>query len=237
MQNTALSIIIPAYNEAERIRPTIEAYCSFFEKIYGSNFELLTVLNGCVDNTRTVIESIAQKHQQLQFIEFEDRLGKGGAIWEGLQAAKGKVLAFVDADNMVGPDETVKLIEALKDHDIAIANRFSPDSKILENQSFGRKLSSKLVRLWVKLMIGLPFSDTQCGAKALRLDVWKRISPQIRERGWVFDLDFLNAAVRNEFSVGEIPVHWKHIAEGSKVRVIDAGKEVFFGSIRIRRRR
>ena len=109
--------------------------------------------------------------------------------------------------------------------------------KQISNIFAERKLSSKLVRLWVKLMIGLPFSDTQCGAKALRLDVWKRISPQIRERGWVFDLDFLNAAVRNEFSVGEIPVHWKHIAEGSKVRVIDAGKEVFFGSIRIRRRR
>lgn len=237
MQNSALSIIIPAYNEAERIRPTLEAYCSFFEKIYGSDFELLAVLNGCVDNTRTVIESIAKHYQQLKFIEFEDRLGKGGALWEGLQAAKGKILAFVDADNMVGPAETIKLIEALKNHDIAIANRFSPDSETLEEQSFGRRLSSNLVRLWVKLLIGLPFRDTQCGAKALHLDAWRLISPQIQERGWIFDLDFLSAALRNKLTVEEVPVRWQHISEGSKIRVIDAGKEVFFGSIRIRRRR
>lgn len=236
MANPSLSIVIPAYNEAERIRPTLEEYCSFFKESHGEDFEVVVVLNGCVDNTREVVESVAAQYPQVRLLEFTEPLGKGGAIWEGLQDAKGDKLAFVDADNMVRPPEAAKLITALDDYDVAIANRFGAGSQT-GGQSLGRRVSSRLVRLWVRVLLRMPFQDTQCGAKALRADAWRTVAPLIHERGWTFDLDMLNATLRQKLSVTEVPVAWQHVEEGSKVRALDAGKEMLFASFRIRRRR
>jgi dolichyl-phosphate beta-glucosyltransferase len=234
--NPSLSIVIPAYNEAERIRPTLEEYCAFFTASHGDAFEVIVVLNGCVDNTRAVVESVAAQYPQVRLMEFAEPLGKGGAIHEGMQDAKGGKLAFVDADNMVRPPETDKLITALDDYDVAIANRFGPGSQA-GGQSLGRRVSSKLVRLWVRLLLRMPFQDTQCGAKALRADAWRTVAPLIHERGWTFDLDMLNATWRQKLTVTEVPVAWQHMGEGSKVRALDAGTEMLFASFRIRRKR
>ena len=235
--NPSLSIVIPAYNEAERIRPTLEEYCAFFKESHGDTFEVVVVLNGCVDNTREVVESVATQYPQVRLLEFAEPLGKGGAIYEGMQNAKGEKLAFVDADNMVRPPETAKLIEALVGYSVAIANRFGVGSQNVGAQSLRRRLSSKLVRLWVRLLLNLPFQDTQCGAKAMRAEAWQTVAPHIHERGWTFDLDMLNAAVQRKLTVTEVPVAWQHIEEGSKVRALDAGSELLFASFRIRRRR
>jgi dolichyl-phosphate beta-glucosyltransferase len=235
--NPSLSIVIPAYNEAERIRPTLEEYCAFFSASHGDAFEVVVVLNGCVDNTREVVEGVASQYPQVRLLEFTEPLGKGGAIYEGLQEAKGDKLAFVDADNMVRPPETAKLIDALDGYDVAIANRFGAGSQTVGGQSLGRRVSSKLVRLWVRVLLRMPFQDTQCGAKAVRNDAWQAVAPNIHERGWTFDLDMLNTALRQKLSITEVPVAWQHIEEGSKVRALDAGSELLFASFRIRRRK
>ena len=215
-----LSIIMPAYNEGARITPAICEYLDHFNHAYGDRFEIIVVLNGCRDNTREVVEQTAQANQSgasVRIIEFAEPLGKGGAIWEGLALAHGKKLAFVDADNMVRAPEAEKLIRALDTHDVAIANRFAGVEEGGVSQPAVRRAISIGSRLWVKWFLGLPYEDTQCGAKAFRTVAWRHIAPEIRERGWAFDIDVLAHVRRLDLSVAEVPVRWRHVTEGSKV--------------------
>ncbi len=230
-----LTIIIPAYNEQDRIRPTLEEYAAVFRASRTPSFELLVVLNGCRDNTRAVVDSVAAGMRELRIVEFQERLGKGGAIHKGLDLADGRLLAYVDADNMVRAKETVRLIEALHDYSIAIADRFR-GVRTDGAQPLLRHIISLGSRLWVRRYLQLPYSDTQCGAKAFRAEAWRAIAPSIREHGWAFDLDVLAHARRLGLSVAEIPVHWQHIAEGSKVQAWRDVPATLLSTLRIKRR-
>ena len=230
-----LSIVVPAYNEEDRIRPTLEEYAAHFAPIYGDGFEIVVVLNGCRDDTRGVVEAVARDAPQVRLIEFARPTGKGGAIWEGFATARGRLLAFVDADNMVRAPETEKLVRALDTHDVAIADRFSAVGNEAA-QPLARKLIGSVSRLWVRWFLGLPYSDTQCGAKAFRATAWRAIAPSVVEHGWAFDLDVLAHVRRLGFSVAEIPVRWHHVTEGSKLRPWKDVPLTYLATFGIRRR-
>jgi glycosyltransferase involved in cell wall biosynthesis len=231
-----LSIVMPAFNEGRRIAPTIREYLAHFKPIYGEGFEIVVVLNGCHDDTRQVVEYEASGSQAVRIIEFMRPLGKGGAIWEGLAVAHGRKLAFVDADNMVRAPEAEKLVRALDTHDVAIANRFDGVEEGGVSQPPLRRLITKASRLWTRQFLGLPYKDTQCGAKAFRSVAWRRIAQQVQERGWAFDLDVLAHVQRMGYSVAEVPVRWKHVIEGSKIRPWRDVPRTLLATIAIRRR-
>ncbi|MDA1035917.1 MAG: glycosyltransferase [Chloroflexi bacterium] len=231
-----LSIVMPAYNEEGRIGPTLREYVEHFRRLYNDAFEIVVVLNGCVDDTRGVVEAEAQAAPEIRIIEFQQPMGKGGAIWEGLAVAHGEKVGFVDADNMVRAPEAEKLIRALDSADIAIANRFAGAEEDGRSQPPLRKLISQGSRLWVRYFLGLPYSDTQCGAKAFRTAAWRLIAPKVRERGWAFDLDVLAQARQLDLKVAEVPVRWKHIVEGSKVRPWKDVPQTLWATLSIRRR-
>ena len=228
-----LSIVIPAYNEQERIRPTLEEYVEHFRGWYDGDFEVVVVLNGCRDNTRGVVEEVAASAPEVRLAEFAAPLGKGGALREGLALAEGSLLMFVDADNMVRAPEAAKLVDALETHDLAIGDRFH-DEEENGSQPRMRRIVSKASRLWVRRFLGLRFSDTQCGAKAMRTEAWRTIAPHIRENGWAFDFDLLAHAGRLGCSVAELPVRWQHIEEGSKVQPWRDAPATFLATFRIR---
>ena len=230
-----LSIVVPAYNEEKRIRPTLEEYAAHFAPIYGDGFEIVVVLNGCRDDTRGVVESVARDAPRVRLIEFVRPMGKGGAIWEGFASARGRRLAFVDADNMVRAPEAEKLVRALDTHDVAIADRFS-GSGDEGDQPLARRLIGLASRLWVRWFLGLPYSDTQCGAKAFRAAAWRAVAPSIVEHGWAFDLDALAHVHRLGFSVAEVQVRWHHVSEGSKLRPWKDLPQTYLATFGIRRR-
>ncbi len=231
-----LSVVIPAYNEAGRIRRTLEEYARHFAALYADAFEVIVVLNGCTDDTRSVVESVTQEAPQVRLVEFPERLGKGGAIREGFAVARGRRIVFVDADNMVRAPEAEKLVRALDQHDAAIASRFGPGQEGERNQPLPRRLLSRGLRVWVRRFLGLPFRDTLCGAKAFRSEAWRAVAPHVRERGWAFDIDVLAAAKRLGLSVAEVPVEWLHVAEGSKLQPWKAIPEMLLATLRIRLR-
>ncbi len=214
-----LTIVIPAYNEERRIGSTLEAYAKFFSAIYGNTYIILVVLNGCVDGTEDEVDKLRAVYPQINHVVFPNKLGKGGALIEGLKLATGNVVCFVDADNMVEPSETVKLVDAIKTTDVAIGSRWHEASRSRSHRPLQRRVLSLVVRFLVRYMLRLNYVDTQCGAKAIRGDALKLIVRDLSERGWTFDLDFLVNANRYGLSVKEIPVQWRHVELDSKVRI------------------
>ena len=136
--------------------------------------------------------------------------------------------------NMVRAPEAAKLVRALESHDVAIADRFAGVDEGGASQPPLRKLISKGSRLWVRWFLGLPFADTQCGAKAFRTAAWRRVAPRVTERGWAFDLDVLAHVQAMDLSVAEVPVRWRHIVEGSKIRPWRDVPSTLLATLRIR---
>jgi glycosyltransferase involved in cell wall biosynthesis len=191
---------------------------------------LLVVLNGCTDGTAEVVEAQRRLCPQVRSLVYPQPLGKGGAVLEGLCDARGARIAVVDADNMVGPEETARLVDALDGSDIAIGWRRSGSSR----QPLLRRLASLLVRLWTRWFLGLPYHDTQCGAKALRGEAAALLAPRLRERGWALDVEMLVAARCLGLRVVELPVAWNHVREGSKLHLLGAGWEFLCATWRLR---
>ena len=131
-----LSVIIPAYNEENRIKETLISYLNFLKK-KDIKFEVLVVLNGCVDNTLKVVKSINSKN--LRYKDYKEKLGKGGAILEGFKLAKGDYVGYVDADNATKADQMYSLFENIGNYDCVIGSRWMKGSKIKKQPFIDRK--------------------------------------------------------------------------------------------------
>lgn len=232
-----ISIIIPAYNEEMRIGHTLSDYAAEFAPKYKDQWELLVVLNGCTDGTEDVVVAAGRDCPAIRPLVFEQKLGKGGAILKGLDAAEGDMVAFVDADNMVGPQETAKLFDALATNDVAIGWRRPDLTLATERQPLVRRLASLVLPLWARLFLRLPFHDPQCGAKAMSNTTSTAMLPLLQEQGWALDLAMLMAARDLGLRVSEVPVSWLHVAEGSKVHMRQASWEVFLATWRLKFKR
>lgn len=107
-----LSIIIPARNEEKRLLPTLEAYYSYYTGT-GQKFEIIIVCNDCSDNTVTVASNFSLTHKNTRVVYYPEKIGKGGAIKEGMKISNGKTILFVDADNSTVPRESYKLVRSV----------------------------------------------------------------------------------------------------------------------------
>ncbi|MDE2900280.1 MAG: glycosyltransferase [Chloroflexota bacterium] len=232
-----VSIVIPAHNEESRIGPTLRAYAAEYHPVWGERWELIVVLNACTDGTQRVVDEASAECPAVRWIAEDDVLGKGAAIRAGLREATGAHIAFVDADNMVAPGETRKLLDALEAHDVAVGWRRHDLALAPSSRSLPRRAVSGLSPMWSRLFLALGVHDPQCGAKALRREALDAMLPSLTENGWALDLEMLVAARRLGLSVTEAPVAWRHVPEGSKVRLTSAALEVFRATWRLRFRR
>lgn len=223
---------MPAFNEEDRIEKTLNEYAEHLASTYGESAEIIIVLNGCTDRTGDVVKTISNIRSTVRVLEFPEPLGKGGAVWEGLALARGRMMMYVDADNMVRFPEAQLLVNALANSDIAIGDRFTVQQKH-KSQPIIRRIISGAARLWIHHFLRLPYRDPQCGAKAFRFEAWQRLAPLVREKGWAFDMDVLCHARSQEMIVEEIPVRWTHVVEGSKVRAWKDVPQTLLATVRI----
>ena len=184
-----LSIIIPAHNEAFRIGSTLESYVSYFSS-RGESFEIIMVVNGCSDNTGEIVSQYSKKFGQIRMHSITGK-GKGRAIKAGFTVATGDLLAFTDADGATGPEELGKLITHMGQYDGVIASRWLPQSVIFPGQSLPRVIASRSWNLLVRMVLGLPFKDTQCGAKVFTRTAISTVMHDLTVHGFAFDVEFL----------------------------------------------
>jgi len=228
-----LSIIIPAHNEEHRLPPVLRRYAEYFFQSLENNFEIIVVANGSTDNTAGVARDIAKEYPQIKVIEETGRIGKGGAVILGAKAAQGEWIGFVDADGATAAEEFERLFRCAAAADGVIASRWKRGAKVNVPQRGLRLLSSRLFNGLIRMVLGLRYEDTQCGAKIFKAKAWRTILPNIGTTRFAFDVDLLFQLKRHGFQVLEEPTVWNDV-EGSKVQVFNTSVEMFLAVIRMR---
>lgn len=215
-----ISIIIPAYNEENRIEKTIRAYHQFFsdkQQSISLGFELVVVLNGCKDNTLNVVERVKDDLASGIIIINSLQAGKGLAIKIGFADAltrENDLIGFVDADMATAPQAFYNLMMNIKNADGIIASRYMPGSKITPERPAYKRWGSRIIyEPYVWLLFGLSYYDYQCGAKLFKRAVIERITPELTVAQWAFDVELLYLCKKNGFTVKESPTVWHDQAD------------------------
>ncbi len=209
---TNLTIVFPCFNEAERLPRTLTTYLARLPAD-PRQVELLVVDDGSTDHTLTVADQVATTDQRVRVIRTQPNHGKGFAVRTGMLAAEGDLIVFTDADGSYGPDDVSRIVEALAHAPVAIGARHPDDTGPTV-----RQLASRVFNLAMRLLLGLPFSDTQCGLKGFRRDAAEALFRRARVDGFAFDAEALLVARRLAIEVVEVPVRAEE-RQGSKVRL------------------
>lgn len=220
-----VSLVIPAHNEERRLYGTLVTYGEKMREQFGEDYEVVVVVNGCSDGTAGVAKAAAVENPRVRVVEIEEAVGKGGAVLEGMRRAEGGVVAFADADGATAPESLVMLFEELDRSDVAIGSRRMTESKITQPQTPTRRLLGFVFARTAGFLFGMPFKDTQCGAKAMRAEAARRLCEVVSETRWTFDLDLLLCARRLGLEISEHPVVWED-KKGSCLRTTSTAWEV-----------
>jgi glycosyltransferase involved in cell wall biosynthesis len=215
----AFSLVIPAFNEANRIDQTLTDVVAYLRAV-SSDSELIVVDDGSTDGTGEIAQRIFAQAPDIQtrLIQRSPNHGKGSAVRIGLQAATRPVALFSDADLSTPIEEAPKLLDPIfrGELDVAFGSRALDRRLIGNRQAWYREQGGRVFNLLVRLATGLPYWDTQCGFKAFHLEAFRPVLEQARSDGFGFDVEFLYLARKAGLRLREIPVRWNH-CEGSKV--------------------
>jgi glycosyltransferase involved in cell wall biosynthesis len=213
----SLLLLIPAYNEEARIEPVLRSYADFFAQNYSGKFQLVVVLNGCRDNTLSVVQRVAKDFSTVSWLDFPAPIGKGGALIEGLKLAKqGDLIGYVDADGATGPKAFLALLTHIQEADCVIGSRWLPGSVLHQAQPTLRRFASRCFHAVVEVFFWLHVKDTQCPCKLMRSEAVKEIYSTLCIADLAFDVNLLVSLKRAGFKISEVPIEWTDIA-GSKV--------------------
>jgi dolichyl-phosphate beta-glucosyltransferase len=213
----SVSVVIPAYNEGERIESTLGKLIEHLEKNF-PRFEIIVVDDGSVDDTGDKVKRIAETNRHIELVSYFPNRGKGFAVRQGMLRANNDAALFTDAD-LSTPVEEIEMAlgELARGFPVVIASRRHPDSTIISHQSRARELIGRIFNALVRLMLGLPYKDTQCGFKCFTRSAAKEIFGRARIDTFSFDVEVLLIAGALGYAIKEIPVRWTN-APGSKVR-------------------
>ena len=227
-----ISIVIPSYNEELRLPATLERIAGYLPSL-GGDTEILVVDDGSKDRTAEVAESFRKKLPNLRVISNGVNRGKGFSVGHGMREARGRAVLFTDADLSAPIEEAPKLLEALKTYDVAIGSRALDRSLITVHESRFREFAGIVFNAIVRLILRLPFVDTQCGFKAFRRERCKIIFEQQRIERFGFDPELLYLARHHGLRTVEIPVRWGH-SPATKVNMLRDSIQMFFDIFTIR---
>lgn len=232
-----VSIVIPAYNEEERLGATVREVLKYIAET-GSSAEVIVVDDGSSDVTTKVAEDAFNERPEVpgRVIRYAKNRGKGYAVKTGLLAAEGKIALFSDADLSTPIEEMPKLIDPIKagEFDVTFGSRALDRSLIGTHQPWRREQGGKVFNLVVRLMTGMPFWDTQCGFKAFDLDKFRPLLDVMQIERFGFDVEFLYVARLRGLRLKEIAVRWNN-DDRSKVNVLRDSVRMFDEVRQIRR--
>ena len=223
-----IDLVIPAHNEERRIDRTLRAYRA---GVRDPSTRILVALDCCTDRTAEVVDAHAQIDSRIEVFRYP-KLGKGGVLMESFRKCDADLIGFVDADCATPPAEFLRLVHLACRADGAIATRSHPASVLPVQRSLGRRIDSWVFSALMRALFGLPFSDTQCGAKVLRRSVVQDVVPLLSSRDFLFDVDLLVTANRLGYRIVEVPTVWCDQA-GSHLSATGDARRMVLSSMRL----
>lgn len=203
-----LSVVIPSYNEAERIAPTI-TYTHEFLKKQGYDFEILVVVDGAKDTTAAVVAGLQPEMPELRLINNPQNHGKGYVVRQGMLEATGDIRLFMDADNSTKVDHITEFMQHFdQGADIVVGSRRIAGANIAVHQGFVRDFLGGVFRLIVHTIVPLGVTDSQCGFKAFTASAAEQVFPKQTINRWAFDVEILAIARRLRLRIKEAPITW-----------------------------
>jgi len=227
------SIVIPAYNEAARIAPTLEKILAYAAH-QGWLTEVIVVNDGSRDHTSEIVREWTRRNPAVKLIENPGNRGKGYSVRNGMLHAQGDLLLFTDADLSSPIYEAGKLFAALENGaDVAIGSRWVNTALQTERQPLHRQLVGRIFNLLLRITLSLKYKDTQCGFKAFTSRAAAALFSRQRIERWGFDPELLFLANQLGFKVAEVPVEWAH-DHRSKINPLRDGTKMFAEMLKIR---
>lgn len=238
MTNSFLSIIIPAYNEENRIIHSLNKLDKFIIE-NNLNCEIILIDDGSTDKTNQIVRGFFSNHNLNNYcfslIENKINKGKGFSVRKGLEKASGQFVLFTDADFSTPIEESKKMIDILKNgYDIVIGSRALKDSKLLKKQNIIRIYMGKFFNFIVRKITRLEFKDTQCGFKIFTKEAKKLLLPYLRIDDFSFDVEILYIAKKLNLKIKEIPISWINSPD-SKVKIFSDSIKMFLNLVNIRK--
>lgn len=224
------SVIIPAHNEQDRIERTLREYAAEF-----ADSEIIVVLNACSDRTKDAVHTVRADYENVEYVEIDYPVGKGGAVRAGFLVARSPLVGFVDADGSTPASEMRRLFERLAETDAVVGSRWIPGARVTVAQPFKRRLASRAFNGLVRLFFDLQMRDTQCGAKVFRAECLQRVMQSVETSNFAFDVDLLVALKRAGFRIREEPTVWND-RSGTRVNLLSASALMLSAIVRLRLR-
>jgi dolichyl-phosphate beta-glucosyltransferase len=230
-----LSVIIPAYDEAGRIGPTLSRIHEYLAGT-GLDHEIIVVDDGSQDQTREVVRRAASDIPTLRIIENGVNRGKGYSVKRGFLESSGELALFSDADLSTPIEELGRFLpEMEKGADAVIGSRALRDSDIIKRQPLHRMLMGKTFNKIVRILAVRGIVDTQCGFKLFRRAAFRPIFKAQRVERFAFDVELLFLADKKGLNVKELPVRWIN-SPLSKVHILRDSSRMLMDVIGIRLR-
>ena len=230
-----LTIVLPAFNEAERIEPALDELFGYLRRRsmeardgapgaanLPAEIDVLVVDDGSTDETVALVERRDEATRPVDSLRLGvlrvPHGGKGAAVRAGLLAATGDVVVFADADMATPPDQLPLVVTALKDHDVALGSRIQPDgSDMRATQPGYRRLLGKAFHVLASLWVVGPVQDTQCGFKGFRRQAAHDLAARQKVTSIVFDVELIYLARRRGYRIAIVPIRWFD-KRGSRMR-------------------
>jgi dolichyl-phosphate beta-glucosyltransferase len=212
-----LSVLIPAFNEAGRIGPTLSRLIATLDPL-PLRWEIVVGDDGSIDDTAAIVDAAAAREPRIRCLRLPHR-GKGATVREGLLAAGGRLRFLCDADLSMPPGEIVRFLAAVPSRcDIGIGSREGPGAKRV-GEPLHRHLLGRVFNTLVRALVLPGIQDTQCGFKLFTAEAVAAVLPTTTIDGWSFDVELLAGARAQGWRICEVPIEW-HYGQASKLRVL-----------------
>ncbi len=221
-----LSVVIPAYNEEQRIGETLEKISYFLDTVF-KDYEIIVVDDCSEDKTRKIVLEHQKKDKNIRLLLNAKNKGKGYSVKKGVLNAKYDLILFSDADLATPIEEIAKFMHFMKlGYDVVIASRNMKKSNIVIKQPIYRQMLGKSFPLLVNFVLLPGIKDTQCGFKLFKKSAAKKIFSRTTLDGFAFDVEILYLARKYKLKVKELPVTWID-KKGSKVSPVRDSYRMF----------
>jgi len=229
----SFSLIIPAYNEEQRLPKTLKRVIEWSKKI-NFNLEILIMDDGSTDKTVTIVKNFIKGEPGIKLIQSKKNLGKMAQVLKGFQIARKDIVGVMDADLAADPDEFFKLFKKLAKADIVMGSRYLRDNlqPITGKSLFARTLSKGFTFIF-RFFFKIPLFDPQIGFKVYKRNIFKNLLPLIKRTDGLADTEIIVKAFGLGLRITEVPINYHHVSAHSKINRVTAVPSVILALVDI----